>query len=68
MYDGLKGFLRIVPSGEAHPPNLLITGHSSDPAGILPAFVNIAFVTPFCADFASAVNSAVPSVCSSPLV
>jgi hypothetical protein len=45
MYDGLEGsLLRIVPSEEAHPPNMLTTGHSSDPSRIFPAFANIAFV------------------------
>jgi hypothetical protein len=51
---------------------MLITGHSSDPSKIFPAFAKIAIVSHLyafvCADFAAAVTLSVPSVCSSILM
>jgi hypothetical protein len=71
MHEGLEGsLLRIVPSGEARPPNMLTTDHSSDPSRIfsLPIIAFVPVVMLFCADFAAAVNLAVHSVYSSPLL
>ncbi|KAF8496855.1 hypothetical protein F5888DRAFT_370475 [Russula emetica] len=66
MYDGLEGFLGIVTSLLEKPirPTMLITGHGLDRPGYSPPLPNIAIVSRRHA----AVNLAVPSVCSSPLL
>ena len=55
MYDGLEGF----PSREAHPPNMLITGHRSVLSKIFPALAKIVIGSRRHA-IAAAINLVVP--------